>query len=133
VAGFLGAATSFSGTVTSVDAEAVEIESAGQRWRAVNSGRPVAAGDDVRVFCRPERIEVHSKGTAPGADSSNTTAGKIAATFYQGATIRLEAECAVGRVIVDVPSVGEDVPRLSTGTEVDLRLPPDALIVTPGS
>jgi hypothetical protein len=39
----------------------------------------------------------------------------------------------VGRVIVDVPSVGEDVPRLSTGTEVDLRLPPDALIVTPGS
>lgn len=133
VAGFLGAATSFSGRVTSVDAEAVEIESAGQSWRAVSPGRPVAAGGAVRVFCRPERIEIRSKSAAPAGDGSNTTAGRIVGTFYQGATIRLEADCAVGRVIVDVPSVGEDVPRLSTGSEVDVRLPPDALIVTPES
>jgi ABC-type Fe3+/spermidine/putrescine transport system ATPase subunit len=133
VAGFLGAATSFSGRVMSVDADSVEIESAGQSWRAANSGRAVAPGDQVRVFCRPERIDIRSSGDAPVDDSSNVTAGEIVGTFYQGATIRLEADCPIGRVIVDVPSVGESVPRLSAGSAVELRLPPDALIVTPGS
>jgi spermidine/putrescine ABC transporter ATP-binding subunit len=120
VAEFIGASSVLR--ARAVDAEHVRLAS-GVILR-VALGAPLAAGQEVELAIRPERVGLMTAGGAPSGE--NVIEARIVGLTYQGAITEVVTDAAGVRLLA---FVGEPAaPGLAPGQVVALRLPPEAFM-----
>jgi len=116
VAGFVGDSNRWRGRVASAAGAVCSIEVDGGTVVAASSG-PLARGEEVEVFVRPEAIAIGPQGSAGG---NNRMAGTVDSLLFNGANSRILVRSAAGALLeVDSPAAGEDTP-LRPGDAVEL-------------
>ncbi|WP_017614990.1 ABC transporter ATP-binding protein [Nocardiopsis salina] len=147
---FVGSSNIVDTTVERTDAEGTEVRLGSRRIRV--SGFEAAVGDQVRLIMRPEALSVRPRSGA-GPDTGNTFDGTVSKVTYLGPNIvytvdvgaddgatstGAEGSGATGlltgtRQLVEVTDTfrGADA-VLSVGTEVQLSIDPDRIIVAEG-
>jgi iron(III) transport system ATP-binding protein len=118
VAQFVGRVNLLSGTVSSVNAQTIDVavDGAGVVLRA-HAGAPVTASDSVTVAVRPEAITLGPEGS--DLNGTNTFAAHVVDVAFLGDHYEYELEA--GRVALSVQS-----PTRVTGGTVRVHIPPEA-------
>jgi len=118
VADFIGASTILRGRAVGRDLVALSPE----LTIKVSAAGALAAGHDVELAIRPERVQLTA---APGA---GTTAARIEGLVYQGALTEVTARLGDGQQVRAFVTEPAPLP-LATGQTVHLSLPADAFMV----
>jgi spermidine/putrescine ABC transporter ATP-binding subunit len=118
VADFIGASTVLRGRAVGAD----RVEMAGGAILRVAGRRALAAGADVELAIRPERVRL---APAPG---DNVVEARIEGLVYQGAQTELTARLADGQRVLVFVTEPAPVP-LAPGQSVRLHLPAAAFMV----
>jgi iron(III) transport system ATP-binding protein len=123
VARFIGRVNLLPARVVAASGEAVEVEVAGQRLKAVVAGR-AAADDKARVVVRPETIEL-----APAGEGA---AGTVIARTFLGEKVEYQVRVGDETVQVTRPTGAPDA-RFFPGAAVVVRLPREGVGLLRGS
>lgn len=110
VAGFVGDANRWRGTVTRADADIVQVdcEAGASLQAAAPATGALRPGDSVELFVRPEFIAVNA-APAPPADSGNALSGRIDSLLFNGANSRVLVRTAGNALVeADVTVTGGD-------------------------
>ena len=128
VADFIGAVNLFAGRVTGVADGLLHIECGEARARFALAHAPLAAGSDVAVVVRPEKLAL-----AAPADAPNHLAGRVRSVAYRGEVSTYEVELAGGKIVrVTLPNVTREHRRVAVGEPVTLAFAPASAVVLPG-
>ena len=109
VAGFVGDANRWNGSVESIDGDGVRVRTAdGGSIIAQAGGPPVSAGDHVAVFVRPEAVRL-ARTAAAVADLENHIAVSVESVLFNGANSRVLVRTPGDNRELDVavPQTGE--------------------------
>jgi spermidine/putrescine transport system ATP-binding protein len=118
VAGFVGDSNRWRGRVIAAQDSEARIELAdGSPTLASIAGRPVAPGDAVDVFVRPEAITIAMPGVA--AAQPNTVSGTVDSLLFNGAASRVLVRCGEALVEVDFRYL-DTATRVAPGDAVEL-------------
>jgi putrescine transport system ATP-binding protein len=134
VAAFVGDVNLIDGRVVEAGAgEALIEDKAGRRYRvAVHAAADVAAGDEVAIAVRPEKLRMQA-GFLPG-NAVNVVSGCVVDIGYLGGTsiykVRLNDGAVMKAAVANVTRTGD--PAFSAGDEVWLSWPPEAAVVLTG-
>jgi spermidine/putrescine transport system ATP-binding protein len=122
VAGFVGDANRFNGRVVEADARGVKVETdTGFSLVAVSATEPLAAGDRVEIFVRPEAIALR-----PVSDGQ---AAQVESLLFNGAQSRALVRLAGGDLVhALLPQTGEGS-NLLPGTRVATAIEPQAVVL----
>jgi spermidine/putrescine transport system ATP-binding protein len=126
VATFLGTANLWPATVTAADQDGVACSVGGVDLRVAD--HQAAAGDEVSVMVRPERVEVAA--TPSGVEGTNVLKGHVETLTFRGAHTNVLLQCEDLRLEAEVANVGGTPPDwLSEGADVAVQISPKALRV----
>lgn len=121
VAHFMGYDNSFPARVARVEGGGVEVMAGGLRLQARMGGEGgLRVGDEVRVYFRPERVEI-SEG---GPETGNVVPGEVRFQSFQGHSLQYVVETPLGEITV-VCSEGE---AAVNARSVNLRIDQNDLI-----
>src|SRR5260370_41803903 len=88
---------------------------------------PLAAGADVAIALRPEKIALEAPPAEPGR---NRLVGRIAAIAYRGDASSYEIELATGRTLrATLPNTRRRAPPFAVGQSIGLAFQPVACVV----
>ena len=114
VAGFVGANNRVAGSATGVDGEMVDLVTAGRLAVRARVSGPIAAGDAVEAFVRPEVIDLaRDGGELPAA--AQRFSGRVASLLFDGANSAVLVREATTRAEIRIA-----LPQ--TGRFADLRV-----------
>ncbi len=117
VAGFVGDSNRWRGRVASSASGFSSIETDGGGIVIAASSKPLAKGEDVEIFVRPESIAI---GPQDSTEGLNRQSGTVDSLLFNGANSRILVRSATGALLeVDSPAMGEDA-RLRPGDAVEL-------------
>jgi len=121
VAGFIGEANHWRGTVDAVDGETLRVRTdTGVTLTAARLGRPLGPGDAAEIFVRPEAIRVASNETET-ALFENRLSGTVASLLFNGANSRMLVRDGITRGEIDVAlPQSADFAHLQAGAQVHL-------------
>ena len=124
VAEFIGGSSRLRGRVTGED----RVELAPGTTVAVRSATRLAAGEEVELGIRPERVAIAMPGGArsPG---DNAVAGRVTRLAYLGAQVEVTVEIAGGQSVQALVPEPSPVP-LAVDAAVTVVLPPDAFMLS---
>ncbi|MCA1297891.1 ABC transporter ATP-binding protein [Stappia indica] len=128
VASFVGEQNVFRGRLTAVNGEVAEVETA----HGILRGRPrsgVAAGDEVMVFVRPERVGLSRNGGEASRD--NRLTATIERRDLEGPFVNLHCRAGETPVMIHLPNSGESGPDLSGDAELGFQIT-DAVVMPAG-
>jgi len=127
VADFIGTVNFFTGHVAGTDGPLLHVfcPDAGAVFTVEHE--PLAAGADVAIALRPEKIALE----APPAEAGrNRLVGRIAAIAYRGEASSYEIELATGRTLrATLPNTRRRAPPFAVGQSVGLTFEPGACVV----
>ncbi len=126
VAGFVGAANLLRGRCVSATAAVIDTEIGPL---TLDAGRPLAAGAEVEVAIRPERIGV---AAGEAATLPNRFAGEIVDRTFGGELIHYRVRLAGGYVMRVMAANTGGTGGLAQGTAVAVHVPPPAGVVLDG-
>ncbi|TDK48107.1 ABC transporter ATP-binding protein [Antarcticimicrobium luteum] len=121
VAGFVGDTNRWSGQVTRIEGDEMEIRTdSGLLLRGASHGRPLSAGDSAQIFVRPEAIRI-AHDTEELSHFDNRMTGRVASLLFNGAASRIIVQDPDGReeIEVNLPQSGEFA-GLKRGAEVHI-------------
>ncbi|GGE92812.1 ABC transporter ATP-binding protein [Stappia taiwanensis] len=128
VASFVGEQNVFRGRLTAVNGEVAEVETAHGTLR----GQPrngVAAGDDVMIFVRPERVGLSRAGAAEARD--NRLPATIERRDLEGPFVNLHCRAGETSLMIHLPNSGESGPDLAGEAELGFQIA-DAVVMPAG-
>ncbi|MEE9121650.1 MAG: ABC transporter ATP-binding protein [Syntrophobacteria bacterium] len=127
VADFMGLTNRFSGTVTAIDDNRVQVRlTIGFDVTAIVSKRTFGVGQPVNVFVKPEAISV-MESAATTASTVNSFEGSILQSSYEGALLRHKA--LVGGHQIDIYAINRSENRFSEGSKVRIYWAPTGVVV----
>jgi putrescine transport system ATP-binding protein len=127
VADFIGGINLFSGRVARAERGLLHVESAEAGAMLVVEHASLAAGSDVAVAVRPEKITL-----APAADALNRLQGRVRGTAYRGEASTYEVELAGGKLLrVTLTNTRRSAQPFAAGQAVALAFEPAAAVVLP--
>jgi putrescine transport system ATP-binding protein len=127
VADFIGTVNFFTGHVAGTDGPLLHVfcPEAGAVFTVEHAA--LAAGADVALALRPEKIALEPASAEPGR---NRLSGRIAAIAYRGDASSYEIELATGRSLrATLPNTQRRAPSFAVGQAVGLTFDPGACIV----
>jgi len=133
VAGFVGQANLFSGTVARAAANLLDVDTRDGliiRIALPPSSKPVKSGEPIFLSIRPEAIELRERGT--DLHEVNRIEGQIAASAYQGSLVEYEI-LALGRTLKARVTNPKGKPLFQRGEQVTLLFAPEDVVLVPGS
>ena len=97
IAGFVGHANFFEGTIQAVEGERILVKSRGGHliWAVVPHADQCAPGQQATLVIRPENINAHTDG----AEAPNMVSGTVVARIYLGSTVRYLVDVGEGKEI----------------------------------
>jgi spermidine/putrescine transport system ATP-binding protein len=126
VATFLGTANLWPATVTGQDGDGVACSVGGVDLRIAD--HQAAAGDEVSVMVRPERVEVAADPSEVGG--ANLLKGHVETLTFRGAHTNVLLTCADLRLEAEVANLAGAPPEwLYEGADVAVQISPKALRV----
>jgi putrescine transport system ATP-binding protein len=127
VADFIGTVNFFTGHVAGTDGPLLHVfcPEAGAVFTVEHAA--LAAGADVALALRPEKITLEPPSAEPGRNRLN---GRIAAVAYRGDASSYEIELPTGRSLrAMLPNTQRRAPPFAVGQAVGLTFDPSACIV----
>ncbi|GAA6199591.1 ABC transporter ATP-binding protein [Aquicoccus sp. SU-CL01552] len=121
VAGFVGDTNHWSGQVTRVEGDEMEIRTdSGLLLRGASHGRALSTGDSAQIFVRPESIRI-AYDTEELTHFDNRMTGRVSSILFNGAASRIIVQDPDGReeIEVNLPQSGE-FSTLARGAEVHI-------------
>jgi putative spermidine/putrescine transport system ATP-binding protein len=121
VAGFLGESNFLRGSVRGVDGVEIRYDIGGESYRQRANGRLPAAGEDILIAMRPEKVRVGAERPA----AANAVEGTIRNWNYFGSTFHMTlSHGALGDIVVSCPAwktqiTPENGQRLWLGWDAD--------------
>ncbi|MQT14713.1 ABC transporter ATP-binding protein [Segnochrobactrum spirostomi] len=122
VAGFVGDSHRWGGRVTGRSGDSLRVETETGLVLEAAAAQPLAEGDKVAVFVRPEAIEVRAAG-APAGDGPalNVFGGTLESLLFNGANSRAIIRLARGDLVAAALPQTPANARLGEGAAVELR------------
>jgi len=121
VAGFVGDTNRWSGQVTRIEGDEMEIRTdSGLLLRGASHGRALSTGDSAQIFVRPESIRI-AHDTEELTHFDNRMTGRVSSILFNGAASRIIVQDPEGReeIEVNLPQSGE-FSTLARGAEVQI-------------
>jgi len=127
VADFIGGVNLFNGRVSGIEDDLLMIESGEAGVPLALAHDPLAAGTEVAVAVRPEKMAL---GTTQTAGMRNRFEGRIRAIAYRGEASTYEVELATGKVLrATWPNIERRAPPFAVGETIRLGFEPGAGVV----
>ena len=127
VADFIGGINLFAGRVVGGERGLLRIRCAEAGAELVVEHGAVAAGSEVAVAVRPEKITL-----TPAPDARNRLEGRVLGAAYRGEASTYEVALAAGKLLrVTLPNTRRAMEPLAAGQAVTLAFEPGAAMVLP--
>lgn len=131
VAGFLGSANLYQGTVSAVTGDLVAVELGGLSLRC-EAASPAASGDPVTVVIRPERVEVSPIDGLCADPAANVFPSTVENIVFRGGHTHVIARADECRFTAEVANVHGALPDwLVEGSQVCTRISHQAAQLLP--
>jgi spermidine/putrescine transport system ATP-binding protein len=124
VGSFLGSCNFFSGRVVSVNAKELVIDAGPGTLRAARTAGDPEPGAEATLAIRPEKVTL----VAPGELRENVFPARVEEVIYIGSESHYILSSPFGRLTVYVMNSVLSLAELDLGDEIEVFLPPSALV-----